>query len=98
MARPITLFEVDTHISWMTEYELVLIRRYYHVPDYVQFRLPRPVDVPTRPPLNCVAVHRDYFIRGLRLPLHPFIKEVLLNLEISLSQLNPNAYQCMVAL
>ena len=32
------------------------------------------------------------------MPLHPFIREVLLNLEISLPQLNPNAYQCMVAL
>ena len=82
----------------MTEYELALIRRYYHVPDYVQFRLPGPVDVPTRPPPGCVAVYQDYFIRGLRLPLHPFIREALLNLEISLLQLDPNAYQCMVAL
>ena len=45
-----------------------------------------------------MAVYQDYFIRGLRLPLHPFIREVLVNLEISLPQLNPNTYQCMVAL
>ena len=45
-----------------------------------------------------MAVYWDYFVRGLRLPLHPFIREVLVNLEISLPQLNPNAYQCMVAL
>ena len=32
------------------------------------------------------------------MPLHLFIKEVLLNLDVSLPQLNPNAYQCMVAL
>ena len=32
------------------------------------------------------------------MPLHPFIREVLLNLDVSLLQLNPNAYQCMVAL
>ena len=45
-----------------------------------------------------MAVYRDYFIKGLRLPLHAFIREVLLNLDISLPQLNPNAYQCMVVL
>ena len=49
----------------MTEYELALIRRYFHVSDYAQFRLPGPADVPTRPPLKCVAVYRNYFIRGL---------------------------------
>ena len=32
------------------------------------------------------------------MPLHPFIREALLNLDVSLPQLNPNAYQCMVAL
>ena len=45
-----------------------------------------------------MAIYRDFFIRGLRLPLHPFIREVLLNFDVSLPQLNPNAYQCMVAL
>ena len=92
VARPITPFEVDAHTSRMTEYELALIRRYYHMPDYVQFCLLGPADVPTQPPPGFIAVDRDYFIRGLRLPLHPFIREVLLNLEISLPQLNPNAF------
>ena len=44
---------------------------------------------PTRPPLGFIAIYRDYLIKGLRLPLHPFIREVLLNLDISLPQLNP---------
>ena len=92
VARPITPFKVDAHRSWMIKYELALIRRHYQVPNYVQFRLPRPVDVPTKLPSGRVAVYRDYFIRGIRLPLHLFIREVLLNLEISLPQLNPNAY------
>ena len=64
----------------MANYELALIRRYYHVPDYVLFCLPGPTNVPTRPPPRCAAVYWDYFIRELRLPLHPFIQEVLLNL------------------
>ena len=98
MARPITLFVVDTHGSRIIEQELALIRKHFHVPDYVQFRLPGPADVPTKPSPGCVAVYQHFFIQGLRLPLHPFIKEVLLNSDVSLPQLNPNAYQCMVAL
>ena len=84
MARPITLFEVDTHDSRMTEYEMALIRRYYRVPDFVQFCLPGPADVLTRPPPGLIAVYRDYFTRGLQLSLHPFVCEGLLNLEVSL--------------
>ena len=92
VARPITPFEVDTHGSWMTKYEMALILRYYLVLNLVQFHLPGPADVPTRPPPDLIVVYRDYFTRGLWLPLHPFIREVLLNLEVSLPQLNLNAY------
>ena len=82
----------------MTEKELALIRMYYQVPDYVQLHLPGPADQPTRPPPGFIAIYWDYFIRGLRLPFHPFIRDMLLNLDISLPQLNPNTVQCMVAL
>ena len=68
MARPITSFKVDTHRYRMTEYELALIWRHYHVPDYVQFRLLGLADVQTRPPPGFIAVYRDYFIRGLHCP------------------------------
>ena len=49
----------------MTEKELALIKKYYHVPDYVQLRLLRPADQPTRPPPGFIAVYWDYFTRGL---------------------------------
>ena len=75
-----------------------MIRQLYSVPDYVEFRLPEPSNQPTRPSPGCTAVYRDYFIKGLKLPLHPFMREALLNLDISLPQLNPNAVQSLVAL
>ena len=50
----------------------------------MEFRLLGPSDQPTRPPLDYVAVYRDYFFKGLRLPLHPFFREALLNLDVSL--------------
>ena len=70
----------------------------YYVPDYVELQLPGPSDQPTRPPPSCIAVYRDYFIKRLHLPLHPFIREVLFNMDINLPQLNPNAVQSLVAL
>ena len=45
-----------------------------------------------------MAVYRDYFFKGLWLPLHPFFREALLNLDVSLPQLSPNAVQFLVAL
>ena len=64
----------------------------------MEFWLPEPSDQPTRPPSGFIPIDRDYFIKGLRLPLHPCIREALLNMDISLPQLNSNAVQSLVAL
>ena len=91
-------FEVDRHPTKVTEWEMDLIRELYQVPDYVEFRLPGPSDQPTRPHPGHVAMYKDYFFEGLQLPLHSFFKEALLNLDVSLPQLNLNAAQSLVAL
>ena len=83
-ARPLLQFEVDRDPSKITERELDMIKQLYYVPDYVEFWLLGPSNQPTRPPLSYIAIYRDYFIKRLRLPLHPFIREVLLNLDVSL--------------
>ena len=64
-ARPFSQFEVDRHPSKMIERELDRIRKFYYVPDYVDLCLPKPSDQPTRPSLSCIAIYRDYFIKGL---------------------------------
>ena len=64
--------------------EMDLIRELYQVPDYVEFQLLGPSDQPPLPPLGQVAVYKDYFSKGLPLPLHPFFREALLNLDVSL--------------
>ena len=89
---------MDRHPTEMTAREMDLIRELYQVPDYVEFHLPGPSDQPTWPPSGQVAVYRDYFFKGLQLPLHPFFRETLLNLDVSLPQLNSNAVQYLVAL
>ena len=61
-----------------------LIRELYQVPNYMEFQLPGPSNQLTRPPPSHVAVYRDYFFKGLGLPLHLFFREALLNLDVSL--------------
>ena len=97
-ARPFSQFEVDRHPSKMTTWELDVIRQLYYVPDYMELRLSKSSDQRTQPPPGCIVVYRDYFIKGLRLFLHPFFREALLNLDVSLPQLNLNAVQSLVAL
>ena len=82
----------------MTEQKLDMIRQLYFVPDYVELRLPEPSDQTTRPPPSYIAIYQDYFIKGLQLPLHPFMREALLNLDVSLPQLNLNMMQSLVTL
>ena len=86
--RPLSRFEVDRHPTKMIAQEMDLIRELYQVPDYMECQLPRLFDQLTRPPLGHVAMYKDYFFKGLWLPLHPFFREALLNVDVSLPQLN----------
>ena len=70
----------------------------YQVLDYMELRLLGPANQPTRPPPGHIALYRDYFWKGLRLPPHMFFREALLNVDVSLPQLNPNAVQSLVVL
>ena len=49
------------------------------------------------PPPHCIAVYLPSFELGLRFPLHPFFREVLNFLSISVPELYPNAWGCLVA-
>ena len=89
---------MDRHPSKMMSREMNLLKEFYQISDYVEFRLPRPSNQPTRPPSGYMVIYKDYFLKELRLPLHPFFKEALLNLDVSLPQLNPNAVESLVAL
>ena len=85
VARPLSQFEVDRHPSNITTRELDLLRDLYQILDCVEFRPPGPSDQPTRPPPGSMFVYQDFFLKGLRLPLHPFFRYALLNLDISLA-------------
>ena len=64
-AQSLSKFEVDRNPSKMMAREMNLLRELYQIPDFVEFKLPGQFDQPTRPPPHCVAVYRDYFLKGL---------------------------------
>ena len=47
VAWPLSRFEVDRHPSKMMARELDLLREFYQIPEFVEFKLPRPSDQPT---------------------------------------------------
>ena len=48
-----------------------------------------------RPPRTLVAFSGALLLAGARLPLYPFIKGVIVALNLAPMQLNPNAYWIM---
>ena len=58
---------------------------------------PRLYDTIRYPPPGCIALYDPAFKLGLRFPLHPFVKEVLDFLDITVIELYPNAWECIVA-
>ncbi|XP_057546647.1 uncharacterized protein LOC130825435 [Amaranthus tricolor] len=65
--------------------------------DNINIITPGNYDTVRFPPPHCIAVYFPSFELGLRFPLHPFFREVLEFLNISVPELYPNAWGCMVA-
>ena len=45
-----------------------------------------------------VGIYEAYLLRGLKLPLNAFAREILDRLGIGLNQLNPNAWRLIVSI
>ncbi|XP_057527555.1 uncharacterized protein LOC130806469 isoform X2 [Amaranthus tricolor] len=65
--------------------------------DNINIITPGNYDTVRFPPPHCIAVYFPSFELGLRFPLHPFFREVLEFLDVSVPELYPNAWGCMVA-
>ena len=71
------------------------MRLKYSLPADIKTKLMSVVERSTRPPVNAVAFNSAIMLYGARLPLHPLVRGVLKSLNVSLTQLNPNAYRIM---
>ncbi|EXB95449.1 hypothetical protein L484_002279 [Morus notabilis] len=77
--------------SRLTQSDLEKIRTTCHIPSNVELRVPSSNDSPYVAPPNGVAVFTEFFHCGPRLPIHPFIHDLLESYNLSLGQLCPNA-------
>ncbi|GMN61911.1 hypothetical protein TIFTF001_030999 [Ficus carica] len=92
--RPV--YTADYYTSAFTRRYLDALRQEFRIPDDVDLVVPRADDLPSRPPPGYVALSAEYFLAGLRLPLHPFLRRALIRLNVALAQLNANAYLVLV--
>jgi putative gypsy type transposon len=65
--------------------------------DDYNLQTPRNYDTIRFPPPHCIVVYLPAFEQGLRFPLHPFCREVLDLLNVSVPELYPNTWGCIVA-
>lgn len=70
---------------------------WYFVPPEQELVVPKSRDTVLHPPEGFCIVYVGHFKPGLRLPLFPFLVDVLIYYELALSQLVPNAIRTVVA-
>ncbi|CAH9111915.1 unnamed protein product, partial [Cuscuta epithymum] len=67
-----------------------------YVGPYGRVRAPLPSDHVLNPPLGYFGVYPMSFAKGLRFPLHPFIKEYLEMVELPPALLTPNSFSLII--
>lgn len=70
---------------------------WFFVPADQELIIPRGRDTVLHPPVGYCAVYVDHFKAGLRLPLFPFLLDILIHYELALSQLVSNAIRTLIA-
>ena len=71
------------------------LRRDFQIPEEYSLELPSSSDRMCRPPPDRLAFHRESFLEGLRLPLHPFFLLFCRMTHLPPYCLAPNAWQAI---
>jgi putative gypsy type transposon len=77
--------------------DLSLLKSQWALPDGYSLVKPRRKDSILDVPEGCIAIYKDAMDTGLRFPLHPFAVELLNAYNITVSELYPNGWGCIVA-
>ena len=94
--RPLNYF-IDLQTKRDLDKQRDAISLKWGLKDDLNIITPGNYDIVRFPPPHCIAVYFPSFELGLRFPLHPFFKEVLDLLNVSIPELYPNAWGCFVA-
>ncbi|KAL5813996.1 hypothetical protein ACOSQ4_024637 [Xanthoceras sorbifolium] len=70
----------------------------FSIPSSVVVRIPRDGELASGPEPDSMTFHPAFLEVGFRLPLQPFLKRVLREIEIALAQLNPNGWRILVGI
>jgi hypothetical protein len=81
--------DIPCHSTCLTAADLILARKTYDFPSYLELFLPGPRDTMYAPPPGCLCVHMDTLSHGLRLPVPEYISNILRELNLCLTQITP---------
>ena len=95
VVEPQKFFKAESIPSRLRKSDLISMRLKYNLPADIKTKLMSVDERSTRPPVNAVAFNAAIMQYGARLPLHPLVRGVLNSLNLSPTQLNPNAYRIM---
>ncbi|KAL2553652.1 hypothetical protein Fot_07271 [Forsythia ovata] len=85
----------DSHLgSWacsqyhsdLSFVDFTKLRDLYRVPEGVRLIFPNKTDILCSPPGGHVTIMRDAFTCGMRLPLHPFFRDILRSYNVYLTR------------
>ncbi|GFY95452.1 hypothetical protein Acr_10g0008370 [Actinidia rufa] len=80
----------------MTQAELDKLGYTYSFPSGIRLRIPGDGETILSARQGEVAFYEAAFLTGLRLPLHPTIREILIHYKICPAQLSPNAWRSVI--
>ena len=83
--------------SKMDDRKLVLLKKWYQIPDDLNPRLAVRGEWCCQPRFG-IGIYEAYLLDGLRLLLNAFSREILTRLGLGVCQLNPNAWRLIVSM
>ena len=93
-----TVYNCAVGISSKTnEKRLTALRSWYQIPNDLNPRLAVRGEWCCQPHFG-MSIYEAYLLRGLRLPLNGFARELLTKLGLGVCQLNPNAWRLIVSM
>ena len=93
-----TVYNCAVGISSKTnEKRLTALRSWYQIPNDLNPRLAVRGEWCCQPHFG-MGIYEAYLLRGLRLPLNGFARELLTKLGLGVCQLNPNAWRLIVSM
>ena len=85
----------ETRVSSCSDYDVDHVRNQFHLRADITTKAMTTEKRSNRPQYPLVAFNKATMKHGARLPLHPLVWRVLACFDLSLSQVNPNAYKIM---